>query len=49
MEITPVISIDKYTVGNAEAGSITEKIHKLYLEMAVGKNKNIFDWVTPIY
>ena len=49
MEITPVLSIDKYVVGNGDAGIITTKLHKAYLEVAKGKNEKLKSWVTPIY
>lgn len=49
MEVTPVVSVDKYSVGNGETGLITDKIHKLYLDIVKYKNKKYFDWVTPIY
>ena len=49
MEVTPVLSIDKYAVGNGEAGKITVELHKAYLEAAIGKNEKMKDWVTPIY
>lgn len=49
MEVTPVLSIDKYVVGNSEAGKITVELHKAYLNAARGKNEKLRDWVTPIY
>ncbi len=49
MEVTPVLSIDKYVVGNGEAGKITTELHKAYLDVAKGKNDNLKDWITPIY
>lgn len=49
MEITPVLSIDKYIVGNGNPGKITTILHKYYLEAAKGLNKDLTDWVTPIY
>ena len=49
MEITPILSIDRYTVGTGEAGEVTVAIHKAYLEAVRGKNENLKDWVTPIY
>lgn len=48
MEITPVLSVDRTVITN-DAGEITEKIHKLYLDVAKGKVKEFRDWVTPIY
>lgn len=49
MEITPVLSIDKYVVGSGDAGKITTKLHHLYLDAARGMNVNLMNWVTPIY
>lgn len=49
MEITPVLSIDKYTVGKGEAGVITAQLHKAYLDAAKGRNNELKKWVTPIY
>ena len=49
MEVTPVLSIDKYVVGNGEVGKITIEFHKAYLDAARGKNEKFKDWVTPIY
>ena len=49
MEVTPVLSVDKYEVGNGETGKITDSIHKLYLDAARGKIAELRDWVTGIY
>lgn len=49
MEVTPVLSIDKYVVGSGNTGEITRALHKAYLEAAQGKNEKLKDWVTPIY
>ena len=49
MEITPVISIDRYVVGSGDAGEITSALHNAYLDAATGKNESLKDWVTPIY
>lgn len=49
MEITPVLSVDRYTVGNGETGEITRRLHKAYLDAAMGKNETFLDWLTPIY
>lgn len=48
MEITPIISIDKYIITEG-AGDITDKIHKMYLDVAKGRIKEYRDWVSPIY
>lgn len=49
MEITPVLSIDKYLVGKGETGKITQALHMIYLDAARGKIEEFKDWVMPIY
>lgn len=49
MEVTPILSIDKYLVGDGEAGKITTELHKAYLDAVKGKNENLKNWITPIY
>lgn len=49
MEITPVLSIDRYVIGNGDAGKVTAKLHNAYVDVAKGKNEKFKDWVTPIY
>lgn len=49
MEITPVLSVDKYVIGNGEAGKITAALRKAYLDAVRGMNADLKDWVTPIY
>lgn len=49
MEVTPVLSVDRYDVNGGEAGKITTELHKAYLDAARGMNENLKDWVTPIY
>ena len=49
MEMTPVLSVDKYTIGNGETGKITKELHMTYLDVVRGKVEQFRDWVTPIY
>ena len=49
MEITPVLSVDRYTVGDGETGEITRRLHAAYLKAATGRDEAHRDWVTPIY
>lgn len=49
MEMTPVLSVDKYTIGNGETGNITKELHMAYLDVVRGKVEQFKDWVTPIY
>lgn len=48
MEVTPVFSIDKYQI-TEDAGIITDKIRRTYLDIAMGKIDEYKNWVTPIY
>lgn len=49
MEMTPVLSVDKYTIGNGETGKITKELHMTYLDVVRGKVEQFKDWLTPIY
>lgn len=49
MEVTPIYTVDKYTIGTGEQGPLTKKIHIKYLEAAQGKIEKYQDWLTPIY
>lgn len=46
MELTPVLSIDHYELGE---GDITKKLHRTYVDAASGKIEQFRGWVTPIY
>lgn len=48
MEVTPVISIDKFPITEG-AGKVTTAIHKAYLDIVTGTIEEFKDWVTPIY
>ena len=49
MEITPVLSIDRYTVGAGELGDITDKLQKASLRAVRGQDPAFKAFVTPIY
>ncbi|MDY3305068.1 MAG: branched-chain amino acid transaminase [Clostridia bacterium] len=49
MEVTPVISVDKYEINGGNAGKITTELHKAYLDATRGMNKDLKKWVTPIF
>ncbi len=48
MEITPIYSVDRYKIGE-EKGSITKKLHEIYLQMVTGKLDGYSHWLTEIY
>ncbi len=49
MEITPILSVDRYVIGSGDTGMITKKLHLAYLDVVRGKNKDFKEWVTAIY
>ena len=46
MELTPVLSIDRYELGY---GEITKILHQSYVNAAKGLNPQFNNWVTAIY
>lgn len=46
MELTPIIAVDGYKVPEQE---IANRLHKRYLEVVSGRDKNKFSWLTGIY
>jgi branched-chain amino acid aminotransferase len=48
MEVTPIISVDGYNLGNGKY-PITEALHNLYLKAVAGKIKGYEKWLTAIY
>lgn len=49
MEMTPIFSIDRYSIGLGNIGSITKDLHLMYLDIVKGRLDKFKDWVTPIY
>ena len=49
MEITPVLSVDKFSIGNGKTGSITNELHMDYLNVVKGKDVRFKNWLTAIY
>lgn len=49
MELTPILSIDKYKIGTDGVGEVTRKLHKSYLDVARNKIDIYKEWVTAIY
>ncbi len=45
MELTPILSIDQYPM---KEDTITQKIHKVYVDAACGRDEKYKDWVTAI-
>jgi branched-chain amino acid aminotransferase len=49
VQISPVTSVDRRSVGNGQVGAITTRLSKTYFDAVRGKDKRYRDWLTPIY
>lgn len=49
MEITPILSVDKYMINKGKLGAITKDLYLTYLDVVKGNIEKFRDWVTPIY
>lgn len=49
MEITPILSIDRYDINNQNEGVITKQLHQSYLNVVTGKNKQFEKWLVKVY
>jgi branched-chain amino acid aminotransferase len=48
-EVTPMVTIDHYPVGNGEVGPITKRIQSLYFDVTSGKVPQYRKWLLPVY
>lgn len=47
--VTPVVEVDRRSVGDGKVGEITRKIQQLYHEIIRGNNSKYLGWCTPAY
>ena len=48
-EITPIVSIDRFPVGDGGVGPITAQIQKSYMDLVRGIDRRYPQWRTPVY
>jgi branched-chain amino acid aminotransferase len=48
-EITPVRSIDRYTIGKGQRGPLTNRLQEVYFSVAEGRVPQYRRWLTPVY
>ena len=48
VEVTPIRSVDRVTVGAGRRGPVTEKIQSRFFEIVMGKVKDEFGWLTTV-
>lgn len=49
MEITQVIDVDGYPVGDGQCGPITKRLFDTYYQTITGQLRQYAEWLTPIY
>lgn len=47
-ELTPILKVDGYVVGNGTPGPMTRELHQTYLQAAEGRIDQYRHWVTPV-
>ncbi len=48
-EITPVRSIDRYSIGKGQPGPLTKRLQEVYFSVAEGRVPQYRHWLTPVY
>jgi branched-chain amino acid aminotransferase len=47
-EISPIVSVDKYTVGDGAIGPVTRELERVFEASLRGTKKTYADWRTPV-
>ena len=48
-EITPIVSVDRFPLGDGTVGPITRRIQQAYLNLVRGVDRRYSGWRTPVY
>jgi branched-chain amino acid aminotransferase len=48
-QVSPVLEIDRRTIGDGDMGPITRELQKIYFDVCYGRIEERLDWLTPIY
>lgn len=48
-EITPIVSIDRFPLGDGAVGPITRRLQRAYMDIVRGVDKRFPEWRTPTY
>ncbi|WP_237213138.1 branched-chain amino acid transaminase [Falsiroseomonas oryziterrae] len=48
-EVTPIVSVDHYDVGDGKPGPLTRRIQSLYFDVVSGRVPRYRHWLTPVY
>ena len=48
-EITPIVTVDRFSLGDGNAGPVTQRLLRAYMDIVRGVDKRFPEWRTPIY
>jgi branched-chain amino acid aminotransferase len=48
-EITPIVSIDRFPLGDGGVGSLTRRLSSAYMDLVRGIDRSHPEWRTPVY
>lgn len=48
-EVTPIVSVDRMSIGTGQRGAVAESIQKIYFAIARGADDSHGEWRTPVY
>jgi branched-chain amino acid aminotransferase len=48
-EVTPILSVDRFPMGNGQPGPITQEILRHYMQVVRGTTERHAEWRTPMY
>jgi branched-chain amino acid aminotransferase len=48
-EITPIVSIDRFPVGDGSVGPVTQRLSTAYMNVVRGVDQRFPEWRTPVY
>jgi branched-chain amino acid aminotransferase len=49
LEITPILSVDRYSVGEGRIGTLSAQLQQIYGRILRGENPKYADWLLPVY
>ena len=49
VEITPIRSIDRMTIGAGRRGPVTEQLQRQFFDIVTGRSEDPYGWLTPVY
>jgi branched-chain amino acid aminotransferase len=48
-EITPILSVDRFPLGDGKLGPVTQRLLNTYMAVVRGTDQRFPEWRTPVY